>query len=147
MRFFREHWFGGLVSLLVAVYVLMFVLVLAAPRQDEKQRGFVKCTAVMKDELLKCQKSLFCALSVVASNSFCNVSVIGEGVALGLGGEQSTPWANYLFEPQISAGDEKNHPDYQKFYDENPDLARQMSDLKKKYKNLEGKVIENEKSN
>ena len=59
MRFFREHWFGSLVSLLVAVYVLMFVLVLAAPRQDEKQRGFVKCTAVMQDDLLKCQKSLF----------------------------------------------------------------------------------------
>ena len=41
MRFFREHWFGGLVSLLVAVYVLMFVLVLAAPRQDENNAGLL----------------------------------------------------------------------------------------------------------
>lgn len=139
MQFLKNHWFGFIISIIVAVFMLEFILVLIAPQQDEQNRGFVPCTQKMAAEVYDCNKSSFCVLSAVIDNSFCNLGVIGKGLKLWVSGKQSAPWSNFLFEPTVA--DEKeaeiSQEELQEFYQKNPNISGEMKELKKLNDKLE----------
>ena len=145
MRFLRDHWFGFLLSLFFGAYFVVFLLVLFAPTKDIQKRGFTKCSASLYNDLKLCDRSSWCLLKNVLINNWCNVTVVGDGVSAWVKGEQSTPWANYFFEPELPQSDEP-HPELVKFYQESTDLPRQMNELKNKNKILEQEVLKHGES-
>ncbi len=144
MDFFKRHWFGLLLSLVVFVYFAVFLLVLFAPRDDEQKRGFSKCSSLLLEDITNCQKNAFCTLGSIMTYSGCNFTVVGEGLKLWLLNQQKNPWDNYFFEQKISSNIADD--DLAQLYEENPELRENFDDdLIRQYKNLEMKVLENEK--
>lgn len=138
MNFIKYHWFGLFASIFILFWVLVFALVLASPRQDNQKRGFVACTDTLVAQLLDCKKEgKLCMLKSIVKNSACDVGVIAKGFGNWLKGAQSTPWANYIFIPEL--GVEETAPDevLQEYYDNNPQLNQEMENLKKLNKELE----------
>lgn len=140
MRFLKYHWFGFLLSLVFGAYVFLFLLVLFAPAKDLQNRGFTKCHALLYDNLKACHSSSQCLLKHILGVNGCYASVVGEGFALWIKGEQKTPWANYFFEAELPEKEEP-HPELKKFYQESVDLPRQMNELKQKNKMLEQEIL------
>ena len=133
MHFLKNHWFGALMWLMILAAVFLAVAVLFSPRQDLDRRGFIPCTETMADDMLACNKSLGCMLKAVVANSWCDIKVIGRGVKLWLTGAQTAPWSNYWFTPRL----EEQDPGLEEFYRKNPDLPKQMRELKKLNEELE----------
>lgn len=143
MTFVKHHWFGLILSTVVLIYFIVFILVLAAPKQDKQQRGFAACSAKMLEQVQLCGSGgSWCMLEAVVNNGFCNVGVVFSGIGKWLSGAQETPWANYLYDDEIETG----NPDeaLQAFYNENPDLAGSMNKLIKQSSELEKKVQKND---
>lgn len=144
MNFIKHHWFGIIISLFVTAFMLVFVLVLISPRQDLQKRGFIPCTETMANELFACQDNkVFCMVKTILQNSWCDTKVIGDGLKLWANGEQKTPWANYIFTPEL-AEPEIVDEGLAEFYDQTPDVEGSMNDLKKLNTKLENKVQKNE---
>ena len=79
-----------------------------SPRRDAEERGFIKCTKKLVLDLQMCKAgSLGCPFKLLIKDMGCNIGVVGTGFAGWLKGEQSTPWANYLFEPKIASVDDE----------------------------------------
>ena len=73
-----------------------------SPRQDIKERGFIPCTKQLVINLQKCKAgSIGCPFKLLATDMWCNINVVYRGAADWIVGKQPTPWANYLFEPEI----------------------------------------------
>ena len=127
MSFLKAHWFGLVVSLITAFFILVFLIVLFAPRQDELKRGFIPCTEAMAEEMFACESNgkALCMLSAVVKNNFCDIDVIGAGLKSWLLGKQPRPWSNYYFEPQLSEED-AGAEEYRKTH---PDIGAQMKKL------------------
>ena len=51
MTYVKHHWFGLILSTVVLIYFIVFILVLAAPKQDKPQRGFAACSAKMLEQV------------------------------------------------------------------------------------------------
>ena len=136
MSFIKHHWFGLLTALPVVFFSLFLVLILFAPKQDAKGRGFVQCTQIMAEELLLCNKSPICTIRAILSNTACDITVIADGVVDWAKGNQPTPWSNYIFEPDVPASfvDEEAHSEYLKNY---PDTKAEMERLHILRKDLE----------
>lgn len=98
----REYWFGELMALIVVLFLLFVTVVAVAPHHDMKMRGFAPCTMAVAEELniSASQKKIWEVMSAVGSGYLCYAAVMREGVSLWLDGEQTTPWANYMFEPE-----------------------------------------------
>lgn len=98
----KEYWFGGLMALMVVLFLLFVVVVAVAPHNDMKMRGFAPCTVMMAEELniSAGQKKMWEVMSAVSGGYLCYAAVMREGASLWLEGKQPTPWANYLFEPE-----------------------------------------------
>lgn len=144
MRFLKNHWFGFILSILVIIYMVVFILVLVAPKQDAEKRGFVKCTYQMVENAQLCGgKANFCMLKAIIKNSFCNVETVSDGFIFWVKGEQKTPWANYFFDTPIDA-DDISAKQLEEFYAENPNLVKNMEILRQKNIKLENEVKENE---
>ena len=146
MAFIKNYWFGLLVAIPVAIYIIVFFLVLASPKQDTLKRGFIPCTEKMAAALIDCRKEKFCLLKEVIANSWCNIRIVGRGINLWLQGRQPTPWANYMFEPETSAPPEKMPPELADFYQKDGDIAKNMLNLKQKNRELEKEVLKNGKA-
>ena len=97
----REYWFGGLMALVVVLFLLFVVIVASAPHNDLKMRGFTPCTFVMAEELNAAagQRKTWEVMTVIGKGYLCYAGVMREGVELWLDGKQLTPWANYMFKP------------------------------------------------
>lgn len=137
MSFIKQHWFGMTVSLLALVFLVLLILILLAPKQDAKQRGFVKCTQNMIEELLECDKKFACSISAIAGNTWCDIKVVGLGIKEWANGKQPAPWSNYIFEPEPVENpliDEEYRAEYLKAY---PDVKQEMMRLEKLRKDLE----------
>ena len=138
MKFLRNHWFGLVIGSVIFVFMILFVLILLSPRQDAQRRGFIPCTETMADEILSCPGNKFvCLLSAITANSWCDIKVVGQGFYRWVGGEQKTPWSNYIFVPEIPTD---------AFFDENareaylktsPNIQVEMQQLQKLNKELE----------
>ncbi|MFV0626195.1 MAG: hypothetical protein ACK5N8_02450 [Alphaproteobacteria bacterium] len=135
MTFIKNHWFGFLLSLFVSFFILVFVLVLISPKQDVQKRGFTICSENFVDEVSLCQKSYGCVLKAVLGHGYCTAKTVVVGAENWILGEQQTPWGNYMFSPQSLANEEMDE-ELKLFYHENPNLAEQMNDFRKKNKEL-----------
>ncbi len=139
MTFLKNHWFGLIVSGIVGAYFVVFLLAAFAPRHDVRQRGFSKCSTALTEAAVQCGSGFsFCLLKAVAGHGLCHAEVVWQGVVFWLQGKQSTPWANYFFET------ENVDEELLKIYEENPELAKGVSHMTKKYRELESKVLDNE---
>lgn len=86
-----------------ATYVIYFAIALIlSPKNDFKNRGFVACTKELVMNLGECESGQFtCVLGSFYDDTKCNSTVIFKGFANWLKGKQSTPWSNYIFEPDF----------------------------------------------
>ena len=134
MRFMKKHWFGLLISLVILVYAGLFILMIFSPKQDIQKRGFIKCTEQFVDESALC-RGHWCIFQKIIQNNFCNFGVVKEGVVNWMAGTQSTPWENYLFEPELAPVEMEEG--LQEFYDGNPNLREEMYKIKQLNKALE----------
>ena len=93
--------YGGFLAALVAYVIYMMMVLVISPKKDLKQRGFIACTRELVLNLGDCERGqLGCVLKAFYGDTACNSKVIYKGLTAWLKGEQSTPWANYIFEPQ-----------------------------------------------
>ncbi len=143
MTFWRNHWFGLMVSVFMGLYVIVFLLVLMAPKQDAEQRGFVKCSVQLSENLQNCQASKWCMLKEVLRNGWCDVKVVAEGIKLWVQGEQPTPWANYFFQP-VSEEPQMSDEVMEYYKQHQAELAKSLKQLKKLNAELEDKVAKHD---
>jgi len=139
MNFIKQHWFGTVIMLVLLPAVLLFLIVLFSPRQDNQKRGFIPCTENMAAELYDCGGRGFCMLGAVLSNSLCDAGVVWSGLSGWAAGKQPRPWSNYFFTPDLSP-EEEPAPEVEEFYRENPHLQQDMRELEI----LHGKLLENQ---
>ena len=99
-RFFKYVYIWSLIVLVSYVLYMMTVLIIS-PKNDLKNRGFVCCTKQLAFNLGKCESGqMMCVFKAFYKDVACNSGVIYEGLADWIKGEQNTPWANYIFEPE-----------------------------------------------
>lgn len=92
--------FFGVVYLTIVMYL--------SPRQDAKDRGFIACTKQLVIALQDCPAGkLSCPFKLLAKDMACNIGVVKTGALAWVKGEQPTPWANYLFEPEQDMTDDE----------------------------------------
>lgn len=122
-KFFQYLYYTVLTLFLCSVIYLTTVLFLA-PRQDVYDRGFIACTRKLVYDLSGCEQGkIGCPLKYLWRDMKCNVGIIYDGAAAWVKGEQPTPWANYLFEPQLLTEEEQDiYPS---------DAAGDMSDIER----------------
>ncbi|MBQ8784482.1 MAG: hypothetical protein IJZ59_00370 [Alphaproteobacteria bacterium] len=137
INFIKYHWFGLIMSLIVGIFMVEFFLILFAPHYDLQKRGFVPCTDAMAEDVANCSGKSFCVMKAVTKNMVCDTKVIGHGISEWVKGKQSRPWSNYYFIPEYPQAVEEPDEELLKYYEENPDLAEQMAELKKNYEELE----------
>lgn len=146
LNFFKNHWFGFLISVFSIFFVAMILIVVSAPRQDKLERGFIPCTKAMMDEMLACPEDggSFCIAKTIVHNSVCDISVIFKGVTNWVQGKQPRPWSNYFFEPEIESKLQSENVDeeLEEFYRQNPDLQEQMKKLNQEREKLDKKLEE-----
>ena len=137
MNFIKRYWFVGLLGLIVCCFLLLFILLILSPKRDDKERGFVKCTYEMIDDLVACDRDIWCSVKSIANNTWCNVKVVAKGVELWLDDKQEYPWSNYIFVPEIKDEvffDEEARAEYLK---DNPNVKEEMRRLDKLRKDME----------
>ncbi|MDY6365023.1 MAG: hypothetical protein SPL73_09085 [Cyanobacteriota bacterium] len=85
------------------VYIIYFAIVLVlSPKNDLKNRGFIACTKSLVINLGECESGQTgCVLSSFYDDTKCNSKVIFNGFMNWLKGNQSAPWSNYIFEPEL----------------------------------------------
>ena len=142
MNFVKNHWFSCLIAGMMLCFFCIFVLILLAPKQDAKGRGFIPCTQEMVQKLLDCDRKFFCSTKVVFDNNLCMLKVIGHGFSDWLNHKQPRPWSNYIFEPEIPLNTYIDEEARQNYLNENPDTSAEMQRL-----NLLRKELENEEAN
>jgi len=112
-KFFRYLYYAFL-TLFVGGVIYLTTMLFLAPRQDVYDRGFIVCTRELVNNLSGCERGkIGCPLKFLWRDMKCNVGIIYTGAADWLKGKQKTPWANYLFEPQLTA------PEDQEIYQSN----------------------------
>ena len=138
MNFIRRYWFGLSTGLMIFLCFVLFVLVLLAPRQDIKKRGFIPCTEAMADKIISCEKNkVMCLLGAVLTNSWCDVKVVYQGLENWVNGTQSRPWSNYIFTPELPIDEDFNDEARAEYLKNNPDMRTEMEQLKKLREELE----------
>ncbi len=141
MKLIKNYWFGGLIGIFLTCFVLLFAVILIAPKQDAKGRGFVACTQKMIDNLFECDKAFWCSIGAISENTLCDIKIIGKGLVDWSNKKQPYPWSNYIFEPEINVNpyiDEKEHKEY---LAEFPQTVQEMIKLKELNKELENEQI------
>lgn len=94
-------------TLFVTFTVYLTAVLYLAPRNDKLERGFIPCTKELVFGLSGCESGhLKCPLKLLWQDMKCNIGVIYNGAINWAKGEQATPWANYLFEPQLMTSEE-----------------------------------------
>ena len=76
-----------------------------------------------------------------------HAKVIGRGVSLWVEGKQKTPWANYIFEPELQVDEYPDDEILQEFYDNNPDMEFDLHKLNNLSRELDEKLKKEESKN
>ena len=145
LNFIKKYWFTSLVSLFVIFYLMVFVFVLVSPKVDKQSRGFIPCTQEMTVKILgNEEQSSLKLVKIVIDNTFCDIKVVTDGLVSWVKGKQSTPWANYFFEPEIEQETVQDDEELLKFYEENPYISEDMEKLDFERKKLEQLLSQDE---
>lgn len=117
LAFLKYYWFGLLMSFILLMGFMLFLLILVSPKHDMQKRGFIPCTETLVQNLQTCPKDnkYSCGIKHVLANSWCNIKVIGKGWQYWWQGKQTTPWANYIFEPEILKTTDENDEFYAEY--------------------------------
>ena len=138
MDFINKHWFGLLTGFIIFIFGVLFILVLLSPRQDAQRRGFIPCTEAMAEKILSCEKNkVFCLLSVVVQNTWCDIKVVGTGMQKWAKGQQTTPWENYIFIPELPADEDFDAEARAEYLKTSPNIEEEMKRLHELNKELE----------
>ena len=137
MYFIKRYWFGGLLITIIGCFLILFLLLVISPKQDDKNRGFIKCTQQMVDSLYDCERQVWCSIKAISNNTFCDFMVIREGFKLWLNDKQPTPWSNYIFVPELNDNSFFDEEIQKKYLEKNPDTQAEMMRLNKLRKDLE----------
>lgn len=147
MSFIRQHWFGLVTGIVIFCFLVLFLLVLLAPRQDALRRGFIPCTEAMADKMLSCQEAkTWCMLKAIAANSWCDAKVVGRGFKDWAGGRQPAPWSNYIFIPEMPSDEFFDAAVREEYLRANPAPQSEMPKLKQLQKELENEQNEQQVS-
>ena len=145
LNFIKRYWFFVFITIFVLLYLVVFLLVLASPRQDDLNRGFIPCTQKMAQEILVDEKKSSLKLAkIIIANTYCDTKVVFKGLTDWVKGKQKTPWANYLFEPQIYKSIDATDEELLKFYKEHPNINQEMEELNKQRIKLEQMLLQDE---
>ncbi len=132
---FKRDWFYVVAGLVAVFFVLLFLLLLIAPKQDARNRGFAACSQQLLQRLEQCEHRLWCSGRVIVATSRCDIAVVWQGFFDWIDGKQPYPWSNYIYEPEIvSLVDEDARREYLKQY---PDTKQEMEKLHILRKELE----------
>ncbi len=104
----------------IFVFLAFIIIVLSAPHNDIKMRGFTPCTLEVA-KVISSAENKPTASKVFASigqSYICYLEVIKHGCVLWLEDKQPTPWTNYIFEPEA--------PELKK-YEVEPELSEPFS--------------------
>lgn len=137
MSFIKNYWFSILLGLALFVFMLILVLILAAPKQDAKNRGFVFCSQNLMDDLNDCNRALWCSGKAIFKTTFCDLKIIGTGLSLWAKGKQPRPWSNYIFEPEPLKNSFVDEDARIKYLEQYPNVKTEMENLHKLRKELE----------
>ncbi len=127
----------------MAAFMMMLVLVIIAPKQDAKGRGFVGCTQNMLEDLIDCDQKIGCSMLAIASNTWCDVKVIAKGAKNWLEEKQKYPWSNYIYEPEDPKNqfvDEQARDEYLKQYPNTKDEMEIKHRLRKELENEQNTI-------
>lgn len=132
-----------------ATYVIYFAIALIlSPKNDFKNRGFVACTKELVMNLGECESGQFtCVLGSFYDDTKCNSTVIFNGFANWLKGEQSTPWSNYIFEPDFQDMNEPIDTESIKEYMQQIELDRRfMLEKENELEAIKNKALKSDES-
>ncbi len=113
IRFLRRFWFELILAFVVLVFLVFAAVIIAAPHNDAKMRGFTPCTyemafrissGDMNDSHLTMGQNrpkVTEVLSMITTGYLCYLKVFRDGFKQYLKNQQPTPWANYLFTPEV----------------------------------------------
>ena len=136
MNFIKSHWFGILICLWLVLFVAMMVVVLIAPHNDAKNRGFAFCTHNLINTLENCNRKIICSTKAITDNTVCDIKIITNSFYKWLKGDNRFPWSDYIFSPEKSFSyiDEEERKEY---LNEFPDTLEEMEKLKQLRKDME----------
>ena len=137
MNFIKKYWFGSLISLIICCFLILFLLLIISPKQDAKNRGFIKCTQQMIEDIYDCNRKIWCSIKAIGNNTLCDIGIVVEGITLWIDDKQSYPWSNYIFEPEITENSFFDEEARQEYLKNNPNVKNEMMRLDKLRKDLE----------
>ncbi|MFI3241817.1 MAG: hypothetical protein R3Y43_04545 [Alphaproteobacteria bacterium] len=70
MNFIKNHWFGLLMSLLFASYLVVFITGLFSPQT------FESCTEEMANKIMDCDGEIWCSAKVIMNNLLCEFKTV-----------------------------------------------------------------------
>ena len=137
MSFIRRYWFALCMGIFLACFACVFVIILMAPKQDIKKRGFIPCSENMIEELLDCNKNIWCSTKAIIHNNICVLNVIGLGIKNWINHEQAAPWSNYIFEPELYPEGFVDEEARKQYLAEHPNTKKEMEQLHLLRKDME----------
>ena len=144
-NFIKKYWFVIIISLFIFLYLTVFFSVMFSPKEDKFDRGFIKCTKETATSIISNKnKSSFKLAGIIIENTYCDIKVMAKGLSDWFKGKQKYPWSNYLFEPVIEEPEKNSDEELLNFYEENPDLEKEMEVLNAKRQELEERMLEQE---
>ena len=140
MHFIKRHWFNFLMVLLIICGISLTLLIAFSPKEDAQNRGFIPCTQKLANRVVLCNGHLWCTTKAVIQNGWCDAKVIGQGIKLWINREQSAPWSNYYFTPDLSHVQNALNEHSELFYQENPNYIEDFEKLKQEHQKLEESI-------
>jgi hypothetical protein len=136
--------FWTFAGLFISAFVILAVLLVISPKQDLENRGFISCSNQFIENVEKCNlidskyRTVICGLDAVVKNTICDFKVVGEGASKWFSGEQTTPWANYLYEPKLQVNkdyifddvSDEIDPEFEKLIIEHKKLSQDIDNIK-----------------
>lgn len=114
IKFLKQFWFEVILAFVILVFLVFMAIIIAAPHNDAKMRGFAPCTYEMAfrinygntnnphlAEKGQTHPKVVDVLSIITIGYVCYLKVIKDGFYQYLENQQPTPWANYFFTPEI----------------------------------------------
>ena len=144
MNFIKRHWFNLLMALIIVLSMGLTLLVAFSPKEDKLDRGFIPCSKLLAENVTSCKGNFWCTIKAVIKNSACDTKIIFNGLKMWVHGEQSAPWSNYFFEPDLSHLKNPLNENAELFYQENPNYLQDFEDLKQEHKKLEESIQHDE---
>lgn len=86
---------------IVSTAIYLTTVLIISPKNDLQNRGFIACTRDLVLNLGECKSGeTGCVFKSFYKDTSCNLGVIADGFSAWIKGNQSTPWDNYIFEPE-----------------------------------------------